>query len=79
MPFYIKKNSKYLTLENITNEHYDDEYNIVNESYTTGFNWTLDTEYAKKFYTHNEASDYVYRFRHVLKDIQIVQEKFWNN
>ncbi|WP_119686410.1 hypothetical protein [Acinetobacter ursingii] len=76
MPYYIKKNNRYLTLENITNEHYDDEYNIVNESLTTGFNWTVDLQYAKSFYDYEEAERYVYQFSHVLKDVQIVQEKF---
>ncbi|WP_151982389.1 hypothetical protein [Acinetobacter guerrae] len=76
MPYYIKKNSKYLTLENITNEHFDDEYNVVSESYTTGFNWTTDPQYAKSFYDHDEAERYVRQFKHVLKGVEIVKEKF---
>ena len=35
MPYYIKKNSKYLTLEDVSNEHYDDEYNILNEGWNS--------------------------------------------
>lgn len=75
MPYYIKKSSKYLTLENVTNEYFDDEYNVVNESYTTAFNWTADPQYAKSFYDYDEAERYVRQFRHVLKDVEIVKEK----
>lgn len=76
MPYYIKKSSKYLTLENVINEHFDDEYNVVNESYKTSFNWTIDPQYAKSFYDYDEAERYIYRFRRVLKDVEIVREKF---
>ncbi len=75
MPYYIKKNNRYLTLEDVSNEHYDDEFNIVNESVNTQFNWTTDYQYAKSFYDRDEAERYVYYFRKVLKDVEIVREK----
>jgi len=37
MPYYIKKNNRYLTLEDVSNEHYDDEYNIVKERWNFAY------------------------------------------
>ncbi len=48
----------------------------MNESYTTAFNWTTDPQYAKSFYDHDEAERYVRQFKHVLKGVEIVKEKF---